>query len=102
MLAVFVIVLGFVTAGFIATASSIFQNSNGTIEVSTDTPLNMAKGFLLCMFVGPYILAKNSALLWVENRIKLPTFGFCIIVVCIWSFCLGIVAVQTLVSLGVF
>lgn len=101
MLAIFVIVMGFVTAAVIATASAIFQNSDGSLNLSLDTPLEAVKGFVLCMFAGPYILAKNSALMWVSNRIELGTFSFCVLISCLWSFCLGIVTIQLFTGLGI-
>jgi hypothetical protein len=100
MLAAFVIVFGFVTAGFIATVSSIYQNSNGDIILSLDTPLSAIKGFLLCMFVGPYILAKNTAMLWLGQKISGLSFIACLFVSILWSFCIGIVAIQSLIGFG--
>jgi len=101
MLAVFVIVFGFVTAGFIATASAIYQNSDGGIELSMDTPVKAAKAFLLCMFVGPYVMAKNGLFLWAEEKIGLSLLCTCLAIALLWSFCLGIVSIQTLVGLGI-
>lgn len=100
MLAAFVIVFGFVTAGFIAALSSIYQNSDGSIELSMNTPFGAAKGFLLCMFVGPYIIAKNGLFLWAEEKIDLSLLGICLLIAVVWSFCVGIVSIQTLVGLG--
>lgn len=100
MLAVFVIVLGFVTAAVIATASAAYQNSDGSIELSMGTTMGLIKGFLLCMFVGPYIITKNSMILFVQNKIGFAIFGICILIAVAWSFCLGIVSIQTLVGIG--
>lgn len=100
MLAAFVIVFGFVTAGLIASVSAIYQNSDGSIQLSMETPFDAIKAFLLCMFVGPYVIAKNGLILWVGQKIGFSIFGFCLIVAVIWSFCIGVVSVQTLVGLG--
>ncbi len=100
MLAAFVIVFGFVTAGFIATASSIYQSSDGSIELSMSSPLKAIKGFLLCMFVGPYLIMKNTAGLWLEERISGMTFSLCLMISTVWSFCIGVVSIQALVGLG--
>ncbi len=100
MLAAFVIVFGFVTAGLIATASAIYQSSEGSIELSMETPFGAAKGFLLCMFVGPYVIAKNGLFLWGEQKIGFSLFGICLLVATIWSFYIGIIAIQVLVGLG--
>ena len=100
MLAAFVIVFGFVTAGFVASASAIYQNSDGTIQLSMETPFAALKAFLLCMFVGPYVIAKNGLILWADQRIGFSIFGFCLVVAVIWSFCIGVVSVQALVGLG--
>ena len=100
MLAVFVIVFGFVTAGLIASASAIYQNTEGSIELSMDTPYEAAKGFLLCMFVGPYVIAKNGLFLWGKQKIGFLLLGVCLFIATMWSFCIGIVSIQTLVGLG--
>jgi len=101
MLAVFVIVLGFVTAAFIATVSAAYQQNDGSLVLSMETPLDAAKGFVLCMFVGPYVIAKNGLYLWVNGKIGFPIFSACILIAGIWSFCLGVVSTQTLVGLGI-
>ena len=100
MLAAFVLVFGFVTAGFIATASSIYQNSDGSIQLSMDTPFRALTGFVLCMFVGPYVIAKNGLFLWSEEKLSFSLLGLCLIISMAWSFCIGIVSIQTLVGLG--
>lgn len=101
MLAAFVVVFGFVTAGFIAAASAVYQNSDGSIQLSMDTPVQAVTGFILCMFVGPYVIAKNGLFLWAEERISFSLLGVCLIISLAWSFCIGIVSIQTLVGLGV-
>ena len=100
MLAAFVIVFGFVTAGIIASASALYQNSDGSIQLSLETPMGMTKSFLLCMFVGPYVIAKNGLFLWGEQKIGLHIFSMCLLVAVIWSFCIGVVTIQMLVGLG--
>ncbi len=101
MIAAFVIVFGFVTAGFIATASAIYQNADGSVQLSMGTPVKTAKAFLLCMFVGPYVLAKNGLFLWAEEKISFSLMGVCFLIAVVWSFCIGIVSIQTLVGLGI-
>lgn len=100
MLAVFVVVFGFVTAGFVATASAIYQNSDGSIQFSMNTPVQAITGFVICMFVGPYVIAKNSLFLWAEEKLSFSLLGLCLLVSLAWSFCIGIVSIQTLVGLG--
>lgn len=100
MLAVFVIVLGFVTAAIIATASAAYQNSDGSIDLFMDTPAGLIKGFLLCMFVGPYVIAKNGLTLFIQDKIGFSIFGLCIVIAAVWSFCLGIISIQTLIGIG--
>lgn len=100
MLAAFVVVFGFVTAGFIATASAIYQNSDGSIQLSMETPVQAVTGFLLCMFVGPYVILKNGLFLWSEEKLSFSLLGLCLIISLAWSFCIGIVSIQTLVGLG--
>jgi len=101
MLAAFVVVFGFVTAGFIAAASAIYQNSDGSIQLSMDTPFQAITAFVLCMFVGPYVIAKNGLFLWSEEKLSFSLLGLCMIVSLAWSFCIGIVSIQTLVGLGI-
>lgn len=101
MLAAFVVVFGFVTAGFIAAASAIYQNSDGSIQLSIDTPFQSITAFVLCMFVGPYVIAKNSLFLWSEEKLSFSLLSLCLVVSLAWSFCIGIVSIQTLVGLGI-
>lgn len=101
-MAVFVIIFGFVTAALIASASAAYQRNDGSLVFSTETTVDTAKAFLLCMFVGPYLIAKNSLLLWVDSKLSFYGLLGCLLVAMIWSFCLGIVSVQALVGLGIF
>lgn len=101
MLAAFVIVFGFVTAGIIASVSAIYQNSEGSLTISMETPFETAKAFVLFMFVGPYVIAKNGLFLWIEQKVGFTIFGMCMAIATVWSFCIGVVAIQTLVGLGI-
>ena len=100
MLAAFVIVFGFVTAGIVASASAIYQNSDGSIQVSMETPFQAVRGFILFMFVGPYVIAKNGFLLWSEEKITFSLLCICLLIATVWSFCVGIISIQTLVGVG--
>lgn len=99
-LASFVILLGFVSSAFLHAADGFIRGRPIELVIQTDSMTHIAKLFVYCMFLGPYIVAERSLVYWIEDRIGFSHFAIGAVLAVLWSFCAGIFVAQLLVGLG--
>jgi len=101
----YVLAVGFVLAGLLnAVHVAIMPNGedeNGHFLLYFDTPLATIWSIIICIFAGPYLVAKNGLRFWTKGLLPNTALVMCGIVTLVWSFCSGIIIVETAISLGI-
>jgi len=104
-LVLYVLVAGFVAAGLLnalhpAIVGENRQDSSPVLELRFDTPASIAWSMIVCVFAGPYLLVRNSYQFWRLDILTAPALLVCLVLSAIWSFCSGVVIVETALALA--
>lgn len=102
----FVLASGFVTAGLLNALHCSLQNNeeedtDELLVLHFDSPANVAWAVVMCIFAGPYLVAKNGLHFWRINVLPFSALVLCAIISMIWSFCSGVFIVESALALGI-
>jgi hypothetical protein len=102
----FVLAFGFVTAGLLNALHCSFQKFDEEEErdllvLHFDSPANIAWAVVMCVFAGPYLVAKNGLHFWKIDVLPLSALMLCGFISLIWSFCSGVFIVESALALGI-
>lgn len=113
----FALAIGFVAAGLLSATHAAFQDEGEVYDEPTgdahagrvsqskeqarqiylyfDTPLAIAWSMFVCIFAGPYLLAAKGLYLWRSDFLPFSALAFCFFIAATWSFCSGVVLMET-------
>jgi len=102
----FVLASGFVTAALL---NAIHQMLPGTetemgqnaLVLHFDSPSSIAWSAIICVFAGPYLVLSQGIYFWKRSYLPLGGLLFCGLVSVLWSFCSGVVVMESLIALGI-
>ena len=97
---VFVVAFGFVTAALVTFTLNIIGGHKEGYQISFDSKYQIATGFMVCMFAGPYLTIKNSLYFWRDGSLSNGVFMAAVFVCLLWSFFSGVLITKLLVTLG--
>ena len=97
----FVIAFGFVTAAMIAISSSLFFGRVGRMVLSFEGTFSKLLSCLFFSLTGPYLLMSSGYSLWRKGSISKFLTATVVLITIFWSFCLGILIIQGLLTGGI-
>jgi len=104
-LVLYVMAAGFVAAGLL---NALHQSIgvSGRADASPfmilrfDTPLAIAWSAIVCVFAGPYLVIRNGYQFWRLNVLPTSALLVCGVLSAIWSFCSGVLIIETAIALS--
>ena len=104
---------GFVLAGLLNSIHLSMQNHamGGELQAADednqnpfflyfDSPGATLWSIVICVFAGPYLVISQGIYFWRRDLLPTAVLAFCGFISLIWSFCSGVVIVETLLYSG--
>lgn len=102
---IYILAFGFVLAGLLnAIHQTIMpkgEDDNGHFLLYFDNPFSSIWSIIICVFAGPYLVVKNGFRFWYKGLLPGVALSLCAFVAAVWSFCSGVVVIQTAITLGI-
>jgi hypothetical protein len=98
--------LGFTLAGFLTALHrtvlpSVDDVGDGAILLQFDTVGHSIWSSVICTLAGPYILFVNAIRFRLRQVLSCTGLTICASVSLLWSFCSGVLIVETLIAVGI-
>ena len=100
LLILFAIGFGFVAAAIFTFSLVIASESGKGFRISLESRWQIATGFVLCMFAGPFLTMKNSFSFWRQGLLSNQIFMVATLLSVLWSFFSGVLITEFLVFSG--
>lgn len=97
---IFVLASGFTAAGLVSAVHETVSGNNSDFRLSFANPLKAGWSLFVCLFAGPYIMIRNTAICWLNGTVPGAIMLFCLGVSVIWSYCSGCFVVHSMIGLG--
>jgi hypothetical protein len=106
LLIIMAMALGFTVAGFLtALHRTVFPAvdnvGEGALLLQFDTVGHSVWSSVICTLAGPYILFVNAIRFWLRQVLSFAGLTICASVSLLWSFCSGVLIVETLIAAGI-